>query len=68
MASPAYSIVIVETTASGVTTHVATAYKFVKDANAAFSAAVTAGNRAFLYVQPHPNKFHRNDTQPNAVS
>jgi hypothetical protein len=68
MASPAYSIVIVETTAAGVTTHVATAYIFVKDAKAAFSSAVAAGNRAFLYIKPSVNKFHRNDIQPNAVS
>ena len=64
MALPAYSIVIVDTTTSGVTTSAATVYNKPSDAKAAYVTAINAGKRAFLYEKPHPTLSHRNDTQP----
>jgi len=68
MASPQYSIVIVDTTSGGVTTHTATAYKTAQLAKAAYISAINSGNRAFLYEQPIPTHFHRNDSQPQPAS
>lgn len=68
MANPQYSIVVVETTTSGVTTAAATLYSKPKDARVAYQTAINAGNRAQLFEKPHPTLFHRNDTQPVATT
>lgn len=68
MAKPEYSIVIVETTVTGVTTHAATAYVSQSAAKTAYVAAINAGHRSYLYQKPIPTNFHRNDTQPLAAS
>lgn len=64
MSYPNYSIVVVETTVNGVTESETKVYESVMDANRAYKSALNAGNRAFLYEQPEPTKYARNDLQP----
>lgn len=64
MPYPAYSIVIVEDTANGVTESTTFVYKTIGQAKIAYKQAVDSGKRAFLYEQPQPSSFRRNDSQP----
>jgi hypothetical protein len=64
MAYPNYSIVVVETTVNGVTESETKIYESVLEANRAYQNALNAGNRVFIYEQPEPTKYARNDLQP----
>lgn len=64
MPYPVYSFVVIETTTNNVTTSETVPYKQNEDAKNAYKVAIDAGKRAFLYEQPHPSKFRRNDSQP----
>jgi hypothetical protein len=67
MAYPAYSIVIEELTVDNATVLSTTAHLSVQDAKDKYKIAINAGRRAFIYEQPEPDKFHRNDSQPFAT-
>ena len=64
MAYPAYSIVIIETTANNITTSETAIFKKTEDAVRTYENAIKIGKRAFLYEQPIPTKFRRKDSQP----
>lgn len=67
MAYPNYSIVIIESTVDGATVSHTTAFKTVREAELTYKTAINANKRAFIYKQPEPNHFHRNDSQPISV-
>jgi hypothetical protein len=64
MPYPAYSIVIIESTTNGVTSNETLVFKTKSQAETFYLDAVNEGKRAFLYEQPQPSSFRRNDSQP----
>jgi hypothetical protein len=69
MAYPDYSLLLVETVDPETQVVTRNTYLFsnVNDANTAYRSEVaSANNRVFLFEQPKPTKFKRNDSVPVA--
>lgn len=64
MPYPVYSIVVIEETVDNVTELQTFTFKTVSEAKFAYTDAVNANKRAFLYERPQPSSFRRNDSQP----
>lgn len=64
MPYPAYSIVVIEETNAGVTSVNTLIFKTKAEAKSVYKDAVDDGKRAFLYEEPKPTSFRRNDSQP----